>query len=136
MAQIRTFKDLLVWQRSKELAKAIYQVMAVMPATERFGLTNHMRRAAISIPSNIAEGYARQSTADYLRFLRNARGSLAEQSTQYELATEMELVQADQGILALLAEVDRMLQSLIMKIQQKVQEEPQRLESKRGSRSR
>ena len=120
MGEIRTFRDLKVWQKGKELARCIYLATAGMPPEERFGRTNQMRRAAISIPSNIAEGYARQATADYLRFLRVARGSLAELATQYELAVEMSMILQDARIMSLQAEVDRMLQSLIMKIQKKV----------------
>src|SRR5262245_3618122 len=85
---IQTFRDLIAWQKAMNLAKEIYRLTKAMPASEQFGLTNQMRRAAVSIPSNIAEGYARQSTRDYLKYLRTARGSLAELSTQYELAIE------------------------------------------------
>ena len=120
MGVIRTFRDLIVWQKGKDLTKNIYRATARMPRSEMFGLTSQMRRAAVSIPSNIAEGYARRTTADYLRFLRNARGSLAELVTQYELATEMTMIRADVRVQSLLAEVDRLLQSLIMKLEVKV----------------
>ncbi len=87
-----------------------------MPADERFGLTNQMRRAAVSVPSNIAEGYARQSRNDYVRFLRVARGSLAELMTQYELATTMDMINPSDALRDLLAEVDRVLQGLIRSV--------------------
>ncbi|MCK6477547.1 MAG: four helix bundle protein [Phycisphaerales bacterium] len=119
MATIRTFKDLLVWQKGMKLAKSIYRITAKMPESERFGLTGQMRRAAISLPSNIAEGYGRQTTADYLRFLRIARGSLGELTTQYELAYEMEMISPDAEVVSIQMELDRMLQSLIMKIEAK-----------------
>jgi four helix bundle protein len=119
LAQIRTFRDLIAWQKAMELTRNIYRATAAMPESERFGLTNQMRRAAVSVPSNIAEGYGRQSTADYIRFLRNARGSLAELSTQYELATSMEMISANQPLLELEAETDRVLQGLIRSLEEK-----------------
>lgn len=70
MNAIRTFRDLLVWQRGMELAESVYVGTVKMPKTEMFGLTSQMRRAAVSIPSNIAEGYARKTPAEYLRSLR------------------------------------------------------------------
>jgi four helix bundle protein len=117
MSEIRTFKDLKVWQKGMGLAKAVYRASSRMPETERFGLTNQMRRAAVSIPSNIAEGYARQTTPEYLRSLRVARGSLAELYTQFELAMELEMIPDPGGVPELIAEEDRMLQSLIMRLE-------------------
>src|SRR4051794_18481036 len=83
---VRTFRDLIAWQRGMELARVLYSATVRMPPKEQFGLTNQMRRAAVSIPSNIAEGHARQSRQEYIRFLKMSRGSLAELSTQVELA--------------------------------------------------
>jgi four helix bundle protein len=100
-----------------ELARAVYGETARMPESERFGLTSQMRRCSVSIPSNIAEGYARQSTGDYLKFLRTARGSLAELSTQYELATSLELIQHDAQLHDLMIETDRVLQALIRSLE-------------------
>ena len=119
MAMVRTFRDLIAWQRSMELARAIYAATRSMPDSERFGLINQMRRAAVSIPSNIAEGHARQYRADYLKFLRIARGSLAELSTQYELAESMNLIKGQQDLTALLQEEDRILQALIRGLERK-----------------
>jgi four helix bundle protein len=114
MAQtVRTFRDLIAWQKGKELVKIVYTTTRRMPEDERFGLTNQMRRAAVSIPSNIAEGHARQSRLDYLKFLRNSRGSLAELMTQVEISWELALMPFDQGLSDLLAEEDRVLQGLI-----------------------
>jgi four helix bundle protein len=117
--KIRTFRDLIAWQKGKALAKAVYIATRTMPDSERFGLTNQMRRCAISVPSNIAEGHARQSRLDYLKFLRIARGSLAELATQIEIAWELKLMRLDHDLEALMAEVDRVLQGLIRSLESK-----------------
>ncbi|WP_315853159.1 four helix bundle protein [Humisphaera borealis] len=114
MAVIRTYRDLIAWQKGMKLSKAIYIATQSMPREEQFGLTSQMRRAAVSIPSNIAEGYALESKKAYLKHLRISRGSLAELQTQWELVTvELELIPFDRAILALLEEEDRILQGLI-----------------------
>ncbi len=111
--EIKTFRDLIAWQKGRVLVKHVYQVTTAMPASERFGLTSQMRRAAVSIPSNIAEGYARQSLADYLRYLRMARGSLAELETQLVLAEDLGFLRVSEPVAAVLAETDRVVQGLI-----------------------
>ena len=113
MGQIRTYRDLIAWQKAMELTRQLYLATEGMPPDERFGLTMQMRRAAVSIPSNIAEGYARQSRPDYTRFLKIARGSLAELSTQIEIATTLGFLTPPQELHELLAETDRVLQGLI-----------------------
>jgi four helix bundle protein len=89
MAQ--TFKDLIAWQKGMQLAKAVYATTRYFPQDERFGLVSQMRRAAVSVPSNIAEGYSRTGRADYVRFVEIARGSVNEFETQAILALEMQL---------------------------------------------
>ena len=116
MKPIKTFRDLRVWQCGMDIARLIYRETAAMPKSEQFGLTMQMRRAASSIPSNVAEGYGRHSRKDYLRHLRIARGSLYELATQYELATSLEMLTSADRVLELLAEEDRMLHSLITKL--------------------
>ena len=76
------FKELLVWKKSIELVTEIYEITSVFPSEEKFGLVSQIRRASVSIPSNIAEGNARRSSADYIQFLKIARGSGAEVETQ------------------------------------------------------
>ena len=76
------FKELLVWKKSIELVTEIYEITSVFPSEEKFGLVSQIRRAAVSIPSNIAEGNARRSSADYIQFLKIARGRGAEVETQ------------------------------------------------------
>ncbi len=84
--KIRNYRDLAVWQRGMDIALAVYEVTKSFPADERFGLTSQLRRAAVSVPANIAEGHARSSTKDYLRYVAIAIGSLAETATFTELA--------------------------------------------------
>src|SRR4051812_29219823 len=119
MAMVRTFRDLIAWQRGMELAREVYASTQRMPETERFGLPNQIRRAAVSIPSNIAEGHARQSRLDYLKFLRVARGSLAELQTQVELAMSLKMIQKAGMLQSLLEEEDRILQGLIRSLEKK-----------------
>ena len=120
MSEIKTYRDLIAWQKAMELVKTVYRLTAKMPESERFGLTTQMRRAAVSIPSNIAEGYARQTTADYIKFLRMARGSMAELSTQIEIAIGLTMLSLNQQLTDLLAETDRVLQGLIRSLQNKI----------------
>ena len=94
---IKTFRDLIAWQKAMSLAKQVYQLTMGMPASEKFGLTSQMRRAAVSVPSNIAEGHGRQSLTEYIRFLKVARGSLMELQTQRILAEELNFVHAPDG---------------------------------------
>ncbi len=83
---IKSYRDLEVWQRGIDLTKDVYEVTRSFPDEEKFGLTAQLRRAAVSIPSNIAEGWGRAATKDYVRFLRIARGSLVEMETQLIIA--------------------------------------------------
>ena len=86
---VRTYRDLIVWSDSKLLAEKVYNVTKYLPSEERFGLASQMQRAAVSIPSNIAEGEQRNSTKDYIRFLYTSRGSLAELLTQLEITKDL-----------------------------------------------
>ncbi len=113
MANVRTFRDLIAWQKSMELARDIYRQTTKMPSSEQFALTNQMRRSAVSVPSNIAEGFGRESRADLLKHLRIARGSLNELSTQYELVTTTKMVPDSITTWQMIQETDRVLQGLI-----------------------
>jgi four helix bundle protein len=77
-----SFKDLVVWQRAIEMSLAIYKLTSSFPSSEQFGLTNQLRRASVSVSSNIAEGYGKSSRGEYLSFLGHARGSNGEVQTQ------------------------------------------------------
>ena len=85
----RSYRDLLVWQKGIVLAKTIYGITRTFPDEERFGLISQMRRASVSIPSNIAEGQARKTTGEFVYFLSNAEGSVAELDTQLTLSVEL-----------------------------------------------
>jgi len=108
------YKDLLVWQKAMTLAKGVYALTATFPADERYGLVVQMRRAAISVPSNIAEGQARQGTREFLQFLSHASGSLAELETQLLLSVDMKYcAKADvEGMTGLLSELQKMIAAL------------------------
>lgn len=114
-----SFKDLLVWQRAIELTTAVYQFTATFPPSEQFGLTNQLRRASVSVASNIAEGYGRNSRGEYLQFLGHARGSNFEVETQLLIAQKLQFGKAQQGkqACALSNEVGRMLVALMKKLQ-------------------
>ena len=88
-AKVRSFKDLVVWQKGMALAKGIYGITIPFPKEEKFGLVSQMRRAAVSIPSNIAEGQARHTTKEFIQFISHAEGSVAELETQMMLAADL-----------------------------------------------
>ena len=88
-AKPKHYKELLVWQKGMTLAKIVYRLTSRFPQEERYGLISQMRRAAISVPSNIAEGQARRGTNEFLQFLSIAEGSLAELDTQLALSVEL-----------------------------------------------
>lgn len=83
------FEDLFVWQKSMSLVTNVYSLTRSFPSDERFGLTSQMRRAAVSIPSNIAEGHARHTTKEYVLFVSHAEGSTAELQTQLRIAIDL-----------------------------------------------
>jgi four helix bundle protein len=87
--ETRAHKNLDVWKRAMGLAKLIYKITCQFPSTEQFGLVSQMRRAVVSIPSNIAEGAARSSKKEFLQFLNIAQGSISELDTQIELSKEL-----------------------------------------------
>lgn len=110
----QSYRDLLVWQKGIELAKLLYPLTAKLPAEEKFGLVSQIRRAAVSVPSNIAEGQARRTTGEFIQFISHAEGSAAELDTQLYLAVELGLWKPNDAApgLALIDEIRRMLNSL------------------------
>jgi len=110
----RSYRDLVVWQKGIELAKLIYPLSARFPADERFGLTSQIRRASVSVPSNIAEGQARRTTGEFVQFISHAEGSVAEVDTQLVIAVELDFVTKKQAdpCFDLIGEERRMLNGL------------------------
>jgi four helix bundle protein len=125
--EIRSYRDLLIWQKGMALAKQVYAMTPAFPADERFGLTAQMRRAVVSIPSNIAEGQARHGRREFIQFLSHAEGSLAELDTQLTLAVELGYCRprdAD-GSVATVAELQKMMASLRRKLAARLATDPQ-----------
>src|SRR5436309_1409960 len=114
----QNYKDLIVWQKGIELAKHIYQLTRRFPREEKFGLTSQMRRAAVSVPSNIAEGQARRTTGEFIQFLSHAEGSTAELETQLILAVEIDLCAKEIALPAyrIIDEIRRMLHAIRRKL--------------------
>ena len=119
--EVRSFRDLIVWQRSIQVCVAIYGLTRGFPAEEQYGLKSQLRRAAVSISSNIAEGSGRRSTGEFIQFLGMARGSNYEVQTQLVLAEEMRF--GDEAhrhqCNALTLEVEKMLNSLMLSLERK-----------------
>ena len=110
-----SYRDLVVWQEAMELVHGIYDLTSTFPDNERFGLTSQMRRAAVSVASNVAEGQGRNSRGEFIQFLGNARGSLQELETQL-LVAERRSFALQQGVKALMDQCDkvrRLLNGLI-----------------------
>jgi len=114
-----SYRDLKTWQNAMSLAEACYQYSKAFPRDELFGLTAQLRRAAVSIPANIAEGYGRESLASYVHFLKIAQGSLKELETHIILATRVELLETEssEDLLRQSDEIGRMLRGLIKSLQ-------------------
>ena len=112
--QIKSFKDLIGWQKAFALVQAVYEITSHFPSGERYGLVSQMRRAAVSIASNIAEGHARKSTREFVQFISTAEGSAAELETQLLLSGTLNFCpQAGaKSLLSGLEEVQKMLGAL------------------------
>lgn len=119
---VHSYRDLVVWQRAMDLVVLVYRVSARFPKDEMFGLTSQVRRAAVAVPSNIAEGQGRQTTRDFLHFLCVARGSLNETETQILVAARLQYVdeRAMTEVLDLSAEVGRLLHGLSRSLKEKL----------------
>jgi len=116
--QVKSYKDLIVWQKAMDLVAMVYQETKRFPKEELYGLTNQLRRAAVSVPSNIVEGHARNSTAEYRNFLSMARGSLAEVETQLLIAERLKYIESEKlaELLSLQIETNKMTNALINKL--------------------
>ncbi len=115
---MKSYRDLIVWNKSMFLVTSIYTILKKFPDDEKFGLVSQIKRSSVSIPSNIAEGYGRNYSKDYARFLQIARGSLYEMQTQIEISKNLNFI-SDRDIkeiFDLTLEIEKMLNSLINKL--------------------
>jgi len=116
---LKNYKELKVWQKSYQLCLEIYKATSELPKEERFGLISQIRRAVVSVVSNIAEGYGRKTTTEYIRFLYIAYGSNCELETQMLLSGDLGYIESAKlkGIIEKIQEVERMLKSLIKSLE-------------------
>ena len=118
MTNIKTYKDLLIWQKGIAIVKTVYQLCEELPKDEIFGLQSQMKRSSISVTSNIAEGYGRNYTQNYIQYLRMARGSLLEMERQVIISNELNFIRdkAFQYLQGLITEENKMLNAFIKSI--------------------
>lgn len=117
-SSIKSFRDLTIWNNSIVLVKTIYEVTSAFPKTELYGLTSQIRRAAVSVPSNIAEGHTRKHRAEFRQFLFIALGSLAELETQIIIASELGYIDEEpkEIIIERITVIGRQVRSLVLKL--------------------
>jgi four helix bundle protein len=118
---LRNYKELKVWQKSYQLCLEVYKITRGFPSEEKYGLTSQIRRAAVSVPSNIAEGYGRKTTREYVRSLYLAYGSNCELETQILLSGDSGYMRAQEkeSFQRNIGEVERMLKALIKSLENK-----------------
>jgi four helix bundle protein len=111
---IKSYRDLEVWKKARILVKDVYQLTKLFPKEELYGLTSQLRRAIVSVPSNIAEGHSRSGTKDFIQFISIAIGSLAESETQILLSPDLGYIQESQiiPVITNIQELQRMLHAL------------------------
>lgn len=119
---VKSCEDLIVWQKAMDLTVEIYRLVKFLPREETYALSDQMRRAAVSIPSNISEGYGRNSTKEFINFLFIARGSLSELKTQLQICNRLNYFSESESeyVLNLSSEVYKILNALISKLKQKL----------------
>ena len=112
--RVKSYKDMIVWQKAMRLVKLVHELTRTFPEEEKIGLVSQMRRAAVSVPSNLAEGHARHTSGGFILFIPHAEGSLAELETQVILAIDLGFCSAteSQSIQALITEVQKMAGAL------------------------
>lgn len=116
---VYNYEDLLVWQKSMDLVEEVYRLIKLLPKEENFGICSQMRRAVISIPSNIAEGQSRHTTKEFVNFLSIANGSKSELRTQIQICIRLEYITENEAekAMSLCEEVSKMLSALVTKLQ-------------------
>ena len=119
--QVKSYQDLIAWQKAVTLVTEVYAITTQFPGNEIYGLTSQLRRASVSIPSNIAEGHGRATKGEYIQFLGHARGSLCEVQTQIFIAHRLGYVPQErkENVIAMTDELARILNGLIASIQDK-----------------
>ena len=115
---VKSYRDLIVWQKAMNFAEHVYRIQREFPAEERYGLCDQLRRAVVSIPSNIAEGRGRDTAKDFSHFLILARGSLNEASTQLELAVRLGYLDSGSGLYEESQEIRKLLNAMIQRLKQ------------------
>ncbi|MEO8516527.1 MAG: four helix bundle protein, partial [Flavobacterium sp.] len=120
MSEIKSYKDLLIWQKGIEIVCMTYKLVSSFPKDELYALSSQIKRSSVSIPSNIAEGYGRQSTQSYIQFIRIARGSLCELETQLLVAKKLDFFNDEKLFLELstqIIEESKMINSFLNKLE-------------------
>jgi len=120
MARPKSYRELIVWQKAMALARQVYILSEALPKQEAYGLVSQIRRAAVSVASNIAEGYGRLTDLQFRHFLGNARGSLYEMQTQLELAASLNFLdkETERQLMDQASEVARLINGLLAKLRQ------------------
>lgn len=122
MGEIKSYKDLLIWQKGIELSILAYEVCKTLPKEEIYGLQSQIKNSAVSVPSNIAEGYGRRSTKSYAQFIKIARGSLYEFETQLIISHKLEFLKDEdfEKLSNLIVEESKMLNAFIKSLENKL----------------
>ena len=115
---MKSYRDLIVWQKSVDMVTHVYRLLKLFPEDGKYGLTSQIKRSAVSVSSNIAEGYGRNYTKEYVRFLNISRGSLYEMQTQLQIAINLEFLKSNDliDVNDLSLQIEKMLNSLIKKL--------------------
>lgn len=115
---MNSYRNLIVWQKSVAMVTLVYKLLKKFPDDEKYGLISQIKRSSVSIPSNVAEGYGRNYTKEYARFLQIARGSLFEMQTQLQISINLEFIRENDlhEIKSLSVEIEKMLNVLIKKL--------------------
>lgn len=120
MSEIKSYKDLLIWEKGIEIVALTYKIVSSFPKDELYALSSQIKRSSISIPSNIAEGYGRQSTQNYIQFIKIARGSLCELETQLLVAKNLDFIQDEKlfsELINQITEESKMINSFLNKLE-------------------
>lgn len=118
---MKTYRELIAWQKGIELVLLVYTVTKTFPREELYALADQLKRSSVSVPSNIAEGYGRHTDNDFIRFLNISRGSLFELQTQLEISFRLGFLNSEEyeKLMSLAVEIDKMLNALVSKIKQR-----------------